>query len=396
MSAAGYLVTSVPLRLASAGSAVALPILAVQRLDDVAVGAALVAASLAPAVVAAPLAGVALDRARRPRLLFFAAALVTVVAFAAGALIGTLPLWLIVVLLVGAGCAAPIYFGGLSSFATDAIPDENRAYAYDALSYNVASVAGPGLVAIIGTAGASGLGMWLMAGAALVGAAGALTMRATPRPVSGHGWVGTVAAGGRHLVGHAPLRLVILTGTLAALGSGALPIVAIGLSIERSGDVHQAALIVTAFAVGGLAGAVLSAIRPGSRFTPQFVMAGGWAAIGLFTLLAVPDLGLVWTVVVIGISGIFTASSNAAMLLLRKLNSPPGVRSQVFTIGSGLRAASGALGAAIAGAAAGLDAGVLVVGIAASWLIPALVMLAYRPAVSRTPRDGSSAESFAT
>jgi MFS family permease len=396
VGAAGYLVTSVPLRLASAGSAVALPILAVQRLDDVAIGGALVAASLAPAVIAAPLAGVALDRARNPRILFFAAAMVTVVAFAAGALIGTLPLWLIVLLLVAAGCAAPIYFGGLSSFATDAIPDERKAFAYDALSYNVASVAGPGLVALVGTAGleASGsLAMWLMTLAALIGAGGALTMRATPRPPSEHGWVGTVGAGMRHLVGHARLRLVILGGTLAALGGGALPIVAIGLSIERSGDVHQAALIVTAFAVGGLGGAVLSAIRPGTRFTPLVVMAGGWAATGLFTLLAVPDLGLIWTIVVIGVSGVFTASSNAAMLLLRKLNSPAGVRSQVFTIGSGLRAASGALGAAVAGVIAGADAGLLVAAIGIVWILSAAVMLGY-------PRGGggepSTAESGAT
>jgi MFS family permease len=389
VGAAGYLVTSIPLRLASAGSAVALPILAVQRLDDVAVGGALVAASLAPAVIAAPLAGVALDRARNPRILFFAAALVTVLAFAAGALLGTLPLWLIVLLLVAAGCAAPVYFGGLSSFVTDAIPDERRAFAYDALSYNVASVAGPGLVALVGTSGleaSGGLAMWLMALAALIGAGGALTMRATPRPATGRGWVGTVGAGMRHLTGHARLRLVILGGTLAALGGGALPIVAIGLSIERSGDVHQAALIVTAFAVGGLAGALLSTIQPGTRFTPLAVMAGGWAATGLFTLLAVPDLGLVWTIVVIGISGVFTASSNAAMLLLRKLNSPPEVRSQVFTIGSGLRAASGALGAAVAGVIAGVDAGVLVAAIGIAWILSATVMLAY-------PRDVSAESS---
>lgn len=385
MGAVGYLATSVPLRLASAGSAVALPILAVQRMDDVALGGFLVAASLAPAVIAAPLAGVALDRARNPRILFVAAALLTVAGFAASALLGTLPLWLIVVVLIAAGCSAPIYFGGLSSFATDAIPDENRAYAYDALSYNIASVAGPGLVAIVGVGGADGgaVGMWLMTLAALIGAFGALTMRVHPRPVTDAGWVGTIAAGARQLAGDSRLRVVIVSGTAAALGSGALPIVAIGLSLERSGDVHQAALIVTAFAVGGLAGAVLSAIRPGSRFTPQLVMAGGWAAIGLFTLAAVPDLGMVWTIVVIGVSGLFTASSNAAMLLLRKQNSPPAVRSQVFTIGSGLRAASGALGAAIAGVLAGLPAGILIAGVGLIWVVSALMVFAY-PSRART------------
>ena len=392
MGAAGYLATSVPLRLASAGSAVSLPILAVQRLDDVALGGFLVAASLAPAVIAAPLAGVALDRARNPRMLFVAAALLTVVGFAASALLGTLPLWLIVVLLIAAGCAAPIYFGGLSSFATDAIPDEKRAYAYDALSYNIASVAGPGLVAIVGVGGADGgaVGMWLMTGAALAGALGSLTMRVTPRPATAHGWAGTIAAGARQLAGDSRLRVVILSGTAAALGSGALPIVAIGLSLERSGDVHQAALIVTAFAVGGLAGAVLSAIRPGSRFTPQLVMTGGWAAIGLFTLAAVPDLGMIWTIVVIGVSGLFTASSNAAMLLLRKQNSPPAVRSQVFTIGSGLRAASGALGAAIAGVLAGLPAGLLTAGVGLIWVISAAMALAYPSRARALTPDAAS------
>jgi MFS family permease len=382
VGAPAYLTTSISLRLASAGSAVALPILAVQRLDDIALGGALVAASLAPAVVIAPLAGAALDRTRSPRLLVAAAGLITVAGFVAGALLGVLPVPVVFALLVVAGCAAPFYFGGLSAFVTDAIDDERRAYAYDALSYNVASVAGPGLVAVVGVlAGreSGALGMWLMAAAALLGSGAALVLRVSPRPPASTGFFGTIGAGARHLAGHAPLRLVIVTGALAQLGVGGLPIVAIGLSQERAGDVHQAAVIVTAFAVGGLAGAVWISARPASRLTPQIVMAGGWGLIGGFTLLAVPDLGLVWTVIVIGLSGVFTASSSAAMLLLRKQLSPPEVRSQVFTIGSGVRAATGALGAAVAGAIAGLDAGLLLALVAATWLLPAALMLLYRP-----------------
>jgi hypothetical protein len=365
-------------------------VLAVQQLDDVGIGGALVAASLAPAVVVAPLAGVALDRARSPRLWVAGAAAATVIGFAASALLGVLPLGVIVALLVLAGCAAPIFFGGLSSFVTDEIDDEHRAYAYDALSYNISSVAGPGVVAVAGGAAfalgadaveAARLGMWLMAGAALVAVFGSLALRLQPRPVlpGAAGWVGTISAGTRHLVRFRPLRLVILSGAVAALGSGALPIAAVALSLERAGDVHAAAIIVTAFAVGGLAGAVLSAVRPGSRFTPQLVMAGGFGLIGVFTLVAVPDLGLVWTVIAIGLSGVFTASSSAAMLLLRKRESPPSVRSQVFTIGSGLRAASSAAGAAVAGALAGLDAGVLIAGIGIVWIASAVVMAGYRP-----------------
>lgn len=380
MGAAGYLASSIPLRLASAGSAVALPILAVHELGDVAVGGALVAASLAPAVVAAPLAGVALDRARSPRLLVIAAAVATFAGFVAASLLGILPLPLIVLLLVVAGCAAPFYFGGLSSFVTGEIADERAAYAYDALSYNISSVAGPGIVAVAAVTGFSRLGMLLMAGAALAGALGAFALRMAPRPRAAETFLGTIAAGARHLTGHAPLRLVILSGGVSQFGAGALPIAAIALSLERAGSAAQGAVIVTAFAIGGLAGAVFSAIRPGSRFSPAFVMTAGFAAIGVLTLAAIPDLGLTWTIAVIGASGLFTASSSAAMLLLRKQQSPAGVRSQVFTIGSGLRAATGAAGAAVAGVVAGLDAGVLIAAIGIIWLLAAAVMLPF-------PRD---------
>src|SRR5688500_17737221 len=173
MSTFGYLATSIPVRLASSGAGVAIPILSVHEYN-VAVGGALVAASLAPAVIAAPIVGVALDRSRHPRRLIVIATIVTFIGFVAVALLGILPLRLIAVLLVASGLAAPFIFGGLSSFVTDEIPGERRAYAFDALSYSVASVAGPGLVAVAGLTGIGRLGMLLMAAAALVGALGTI------------------------------------------------------------------------------------------------------------------------------------------------------------------------------------------------------------------------------
>jgi hypothetical protein len=377
VGALGYLSASIPLRLATAGSVVAIPILAVQELDDIAVGGALVAASLAPAIIAAPLVGAALDRARRPGWLVFAGASATVAGFSTSALLGIVPLPVIALLLVAAGAGAPFLLGGLSSFVTDEIPEERRAYAYDALSYNIASVAGPGIVAVAAVSGSNRLGMWLMAGAAAVGAVGALALRLRARPAATESVLRTIASGTRHLTLHRPIAVVTSAGTLATFGQGALPIAAVALSLERAGSAEEAAVIMTAFAIGGLAGALVAAVRPPKRFTPQLVMGGGFALIGVFTLLAVPSLGLGWTIVVIGLSGVFTASSNAAMLMLRKQQSPLGMRSQVFTIGSGLRATSTAVGAAVAGALAGLDAGVLIAGVGIVWLLSAAIMLAY-------------------
>ena len=376
MSTFGYLATSIPVRLASSGAGVAIPILSVHEYD-VAVGGALVAASLAPAVLAAPIVGVALDRSRHPRRLIVIAMVVTFIGFVAVALLGILPLPLIALLLVASGLAAPFIFGGLSSFVTDEIPGERRAYAFDALSYNIASVAGPALVAVAGLTGIGRLGMLLMAAAALVGALGTIGLTAPARPPNGSTFFGTIVAGLRHLTVHRPLVVVTSSGTLNAVGMGALPIAAVAIAIERTGSASDGALIVTAFAIGGLVGALLATIRPSTRFTPQVVMGTGLAGVGVFTLVAIPDFGIGWTIAAIGLSGVFTASSSAAMLLLRKQQSPLEVRSQVFTIGSGLRAMSAGAGAALASAFAGLPAGFLIAGVGAVWLLSAGLMLAY-------------------
>jgi MFS family permease len=377
VSAARYLVASIPLRVASSGSSVVLPILAVQRLHDVAIGGGLVAASLAPGVIVAPLVGVALDRARHPRRLVAVSGLITAAAFALSAFLGTVPLWTIVVALIISGAASPFFLGGLSSFVTDGFADERRAYAADALSYNVGGVAGPGLAAIVVSLGAAGAGPFILAAASLLGAIAVLGVRMTPRPRSGHGALAAIAAGSRHLLTHRPLAAVTLSGTLAQLGAGALPICAVALELQRSGTPERGAWIVTAFAIGSLIGSLVATGRPPRRWRTETVMLVGFAGTGLLTVIAAADLGLPWTLAAIALSGVCTGPSTAAMLLLRKQQSPATVRSQVFTVGSGLRATAAAVGAAVAGGAAGLDAGTLIAVIGVIWLASALVMLGY-------------------
>jgi MFS family permease len=377
VSAARYLAASIPLRVASSGSSVVLPILAVQRLHDVAIGGGLVAASLAPSLIMAPLVGVALDRAHHPRRWVAASGLLTAAAFALSAFLGSVPLWTIVVALIISGAVSPFFLGGLSSFVTDGMSDERRAYAADALSYNVGGVAGPGLAAIVVSLGAAGGGAFILAGASLIGAVAALGVRMVPRPHSDHGALAAIVAGSRHLLTHRPLAAVTLSGTLAQLGAGALPICAVALELQRSGTPERGAWIVTAFAIGSLIGAIIATGRPPRRWRTETVMLIGFAGTGLLTVVAAADLGLPWTIAAIALSGVCTGPSTAAMLLLRKQQSPSVVRSQVFTVGSGLRATAAAVGAALAGLAAGLDAGTLIAVIGLIWLASALVMLGY-------------------
>jgi Major Facilitator Superfamily len=376
VSAAGYLASATPLRLAFGGATVAIPILAVEELDDVALGGLLVAASLGPAVIAAPVVGALLDRTRHPRTMVALAGALAAAGLALGALLGVAPTALVAVGLLAAGAASPFFMGGLSSFVTDEIPNERRAYALDALSYNLGSVAGPAIVAAAAALGSARVAMGLMAVAALAGVVGTLATRLPPRPVPTGTILRTMGDGIRHIALHRPLMIVTSSGTLSQLGGGALSIAAVILSLERIGDPRGGALIVSGFAIGGLIGALASAARPG-RMRPELSMGLGFAVIGLLTAAAAIDWGMVWTVLAIGSAGLFTASSSAAMLLLRKQQSPATLRGQVFTVGAGLRATAAAAGAALAGAVAGVGGTALIVGIGVVWVLSGLLLVWY-------------------
>jgi hypothetical protein len=235
---------------------------------------------------------------------------------------------------------------------------------------------GPAIVAAATAFGSGQLAMALMAVAALAGVLGTFATRLQPRPVPTGSMLSTMGAGLRHITLHRPLAIVTTSGTLSQLGGGALAIAAVVVAIERAGNAQNGAVIVSAFAIGGLLGALATAARPG-RLRPELSMGLGFGAIGLLTVAAAIDVGLAWTVTMIGIAGLFTASSSAAMLLLRKQQSPAFLRSQVFTVGAGLRATSAAAGAALAGAAAGLGGTVLIVGIGVVWIASGLLMLWY-------------------
>jgi MFS family permease len=374
---AAYLTAATPPRLAVGGITVAIPVLAVEQLGDVALGGLLVAAALGPSIVAAPIVGAMLDRTRRPGALVAGAGLVVAAAFTVAAFLGDIPAWVVALALVVAGIATPFVMGGLSSFVTEGISDERRAYGIDALAYNLGAVAGPAVVAAATALGSARLATLLMAGSALLGAAGTLPLRL--RPVAGEphaSMIGTIAAGFRHIATHRPLAVITASGTVSQFGAGGLAIAAVALSVERSGDAGAGALIVTAFAVGGLLGALWNSAQP-SRYRPEITMGVGFAATGVFTVLAAIDLGTAWTIVAIGASGLFTAPSAAAMLLIRKQQSPPSLRSQVFTVGAGLRAAAAAAGAAVAGLSAGIGADALIIAIGAVWIASAAMLVAY-------------------
>ncbi len=382
LSGARQLAASLPIRTASSGTQIAIPILAVEATGDVALGAGLVALALLPSIIAAPLVGALLDRAKRPRVLMLASAAGTAVAYGIAAALGPLPVWVVAAALVISGLLTPFGFGGLSSYVAQPGSDARRAYALDALSYNVSGVAGPAAVAVLAPLLGARAALIAMAVIAL-GSLIAYPLMAMPsRRAEAEGLWSSMAAGIAALTTRRSLAVVTLSGTLVELGRGIMPIAAIGIALATTGDASTSAVIVAAFAVGALLGAALEPLRP-QWLSPQATMGVGFALTGLATLVAALDLGFAWTVALVALSGLCTAAPTAAMLLLRRSESPEAVVGQVFTVGSALRVAASATGTAIAGALAGAEPLVLLAGSGVGWLAGAAVMLAFprrRPA----------------
>ncbi|WP_423182670.1 MFS transporter [Arthrobacter sp. NyZ413] len=359
-----------------AGSLVALPILAIDQTHDVAVGGGLVAAFLGPSVVAAPAVGAALDLARRPAILVAASGLLTALAFLAAANLNQLPLPAVITLMAFAGAASPFYMGGLSSFVADTIPDRRRAFAYDALSYNVSAVAGPAFVALIAAFLSAQAALFALAGICLAGTSFAGAIKSRSHNHSSEPPWQVVKAGFRRIFGHRPLAIVAASSTLTQVGQGGLAIAVVALSVDRVGSPREGAGLVTAFAVGSLVGALWETLRP-SRGRPDRTMTAGFIATGLLTIGAAFDFGMPWVFVTIGLSGVFTASTTTAMLRLRDRHSTPRLKSQVFTVSAGLRTSASAGGAMLAAAATGLGGALSLSTLGIIWIVSAAVMFAY-------------------
>ena len=84
-------------------------------------------------------------------------------------------------------------------------------------------------------------------------------------------------------------------------------------------------------------------------------------------LAAVPGR---WPALVLfAVAGLIDGPLFASLLAVRDREAPPAVRTQVFTIGAGLKVSAAAAGAALAGLASGAGAAVLLLAVAGSQVV---------------------------
>lgn len=366
-----YLGAALAVRMADEGVRVSLVLLALRETGSPAVGGALVAALLVPHVLAAPLVGTVLDRARHPQRVLAAAVLLFAASLLSAAmLLGRAPLWVTVAVLLAGGCGGPALTGGLSGQLPRLVGRDRapRAFGLDSLFYNVASMAGPAVTAAAAVAAGPRVAQALLASMAVLGAAGAaslpLTVGGGRRPVRGPGLLN----GGKAILTQPTLRIVTLSSSLGQLGPGALTVVAAVIATAAHRP-ESSGLLLSAVAAGALFGSLLWTWRPLAPNRSALVTTMAMIAIGIPLLLAATTSSLKILALLFGISGVFVGPFGSALFTARTLYADGNVRGQVFTIGAGLKVSAGALGAGLIGLAADLPIATQLVLVASSPLL---------------------------
>ncbi|WP_344292292.1 hypothetical protein [Streptomyces synnematoformans] len=137
------------------------------------------------------------------------------------------------------------------------------------------------------------------------------------------------------------LRRITAATSLAFVGVGGLAPAAVLLADAR-GYPGGGGVLLTVLAAGALAGALAAARRP-PGFSDVRLAAGGAAGAAAPYPLCVA---------LFAAAGLCDGPLLAATLRIRADHAPPAVRTQVFTLGAGLKTTAGAAGAALTAAAA--------------------------------------------
>ncbi|MEU4688998.1 MFS transporter [Actinoplanes sp. NPDC023714] len=364
-----YLAAAIGARLADEGARVSIVLLALDQTGSATVGGLLVAALMVPHVAAAPLAGAAADRARRRKPLYLAAFVAYALALTGAAVLVGPATWAAAALLLVGGCLAPLLFGGLSSLIRELVPENTgRAFGFDATTYSVAGIAGPALAALVAGFAGAAWSMVTLGGFALLGAAAFLTLPLGSSPSSVRGTRAVRPLSAFVVMARRPRLGAVTAATgISQFGFGALPLAAAAIATARH-DPPLTGLIMAVTAVGGLIGSLLTTRIPVVHRHPERTLLLCTAAMAVPFL---PPAFLPGTWPVIALAGLLMGPVTVALFSVRDRESPSSMRTQVFTLGAGIKVTSAAAGAAAGGLLSHAGSGLLLAVIAAVQVVAA-------------------------
>ncbi len=329
-------------------------------------GSALLAALTIAAAAGGPLFGALLDRSPRPdRVLAVTLSAYALGVIAVAAAAGRVPVPLVVLIALAAGLFNPAVAGGWTSQLPRIVtgPALSRGFALDAMTYSVASLAGPALAALI----AAGLGARtaVIVAAALVALAvpsacwlaryrpapstapRALHRQAAPRP----GPHRQMAAGFAAIATRRPLLRATVTSVVSYAGIGMLLVSCPVLGAQRLGGPARGALLISAIAAASLIANWILARRP-PRGQPDARVLASTLVIGVSMAAAAAAPGWL-TMAAVALGGAGEGPQLTALFAVRHRESPEHMRGQIFTTAASLKIGGLAAGAALAGPLAG-------------------------------------------
>jgi MFS family permease len=259
---------------------------------------------------------------------------------------------LLAVALAGGTCG-PALTGALTSQLATVVPERHigRAFGLDSLTYTLASLAGPTIAALLVTGTTPTAGMLALSTIALCAAATLALLPSQAALASEHppNLLATARVIGRDRV----LGVTVWTAAVAQIGLGTLPVVAV--TIAQQHHPALAGVLLSGIAAGAVAGSLLWTWRPARGHRVALAGIGGLIGTGapLAVAAVIAAIAVPIEPVAIGclfaLSGLATGYGSAAVFVIRHELSPPGTRSQVFTLASGIKITGAAAGTAIAG-----------------------------------------------
>jgi hypothetical protein len=282
--------------------------------------------------------------------------------------------------------------GGLTSrLAALAGPrHEARAFGLDSLFYNVAGMAGPATVGLVAATAGPSTATLTLAVAAGLGALGVATLNLSASDTAAQQTRAAEMFNGARAIARDPaLRALTLTTSFGQLGLGGLAVVATTLAAAAH-EPARAGLLLSVIAGGAFVGSLLWTWRPLPASRAPDVTAWTMVGVGIPLALAAAVHSLALTAALFGLSGLFAGPFAAALFLARNQLAPEAIRTQVFTIGAGLKVATSALGAGLMGLAAHLPGSAQLLFVAASPIVAGmaggvLLRRRQRPATAGEP-----------
>ncbi|MGW1507233.1 MFS transporter [Streptomyces mirabilis] len=305
------------------------------------------------AAVGGPVLGALLDRTGRPGRLLA----VALVLYAAGLEmillgLGRMPFAVIILIAVVTGLLGPALSGGWTAQLPRVVPGDHlpRANTLDAMTFSVASLAGPALAG--GVAEALGAPTAVVVSALLIALAlpAAWMLPARPGRVRGArttSLISELAAGMRVIVGRRTLARATLTSVLSCIAQGMLTACIPLLGERLLGGADRGAVLLSRAAISALVANAVLARFPLSAAPDTIIWASALvqaAALALATWRQPVVL-----IVAVLIAGIGEGPQLAALFAIRHREAPEHLRAQIFTTGASLKITGFALGAAVAG-----------------------------------------------